>query len=90
MAGQEGSHGVGPGQPRSIVAVARIVAAGCIVGLLLGSGPMVDWVEAKPTLPDWVGHAAREWNAALSMTGLAQLHPWVRQAVEAARGQRDG
>jgi hypothetical protein len=51
---------------------------------------MADWVAAKPALPDWVGQAARGWNAALSTTGLAQWHPWVRQAVEAARGQRDG
>ena len=75
--------------PRSIAAVCRIVLAGCIVGLLLGSQPMVDWVDGKPNLPGWVGEVVGQWNAAMSATGLAELHAWTRRAVEAARGQSD-
>ena len=44
----------GPDRPRSIAAVARAVAAGCIVGLLFGSGPMVEWVEARPSPEVWI------------------------------------
>ena len=74
-------------RPRSIAAVWRTVLAGCMVGLLLGSQAMVDWVEARPSLPGWMGEAVGQWNAAMSATGLVELHSRTRRAFEAARGQ---
>jgi hypothetical protein len=85
----EGSRldrGYGANAPRrGIGVVAQVLLAGCIAGALLGSRPLVTWAENKPDAPDWLVQTLRDWDSALTWTGLAELHSVVRHSVEKAR-----
>lgn len=70
---------------RGIGAVATVMLAGCIVGALLGSRPLVTWAENKPDAPDWLVQTLRGWDSALAWTGLPDLHSMMRHGVEKAR-----
>jgi hypothetical protein len=64
-----------------MVAVARVVLAGCVVATALGSRPLVNWAETRQDLPEWVADGLRQWDRAMTRAGLADLHPMLRDLV---------
>jgi hypothetical protein len=72
---------------RGVAALACLVVTGCLVAAILGSRPLVEWAEANPGLPAWVGDGLRSWDATLTRVGLAEMHPLVRSVVDRVRGQ---
>ena len=50
-----------------------------------GEEALLQIAENKPDAPDWLVQTLRDWDSALTWTGLAELHSVVRHSVEKAR-----
>lgn len=73
-----------PTPPHDARRVGRLLAAGCLVGLVLGSAPLLEW-GTRHEMPDPLLRALRAWDEANPLSGW---HGAVRRAVEAAQARR--
>ncbi|WP_426954986.1 hypothetical protein [Muricoccus radiodurans] len=70
-----------PGRRTGIGAVAQVLAAGLVVGLLLGATPLRNWAESHEA-PEPVLSVLRGWEEANPLSGWFEA---VRAAVETLR-----
>ena len=70
---------------RAVTRLVTLVLGGALAGMLLGSANLLTWVEDWPPGPltDRALPLAHAWHEAMQATGLARLHPALREAERA-------
>jgi hypothetical protein len=78
-----------PRRPRTAASPLVLILAGGIIALLLGSRPLLGWIEALPN-PGALQPAAVFWHDAMARLGLTTMDNALRRFIRAFEAQRFG
>lgn len=78
-----------PRRPRTAVSPVVLILAGGIVALLLGSRPLLGWIESLPN-PGALQPAAVFWHDAMARLGLTTMDSALRRFIRAFEAERFG
>jgi hypothetical protein len=76
-------------RPRTAASPLVLILAGGIIALLLGSRPLLGWIEALPN-PGALQPAAVFWHDAMARLGLTTMDNALRRFIRAFEAQRFG
>lgn len=73
------------GRPLPLRRAVRLMLAGMAILLVLGSGPLRDWMSNLPLWMDpvglWLMDAANAWNGWMDAIGATAPYDWVHRTV---------
>jgi hypothetical protein len=78
-----------PRRPRTTASPLALILAGGIVALMLGSRPLLGWIESLPN-PGALQPAAAFWHDRMARLGLTTMDSALRRFIRAFEARRFG